>query len=138
MDESTKQNFTFINLSHPDDLKDQNTIDHVRTAAMTNFGRKRRKPKVGKEKNQMVFEVRTPETVVAGPASLSSYGAERLDLVTFGRNCILDPRTRQILENGQFPAALHAYELSIPRRTASDYIWRWTDHIFFTCACFIP
>ncbi|KAF2650233.1 hypothetical protein K491DRAFT_782758 [Lophiostoma macrostomum CBS 122681] len=99
MDESTKQNFTFINLSHPDDLKDPNTIDQVRTSAMTNFGRKRRKPKAAKEKNQMVFEMRTPEAVAAEPAALSSYGPEILSLGPFLEGWNLDPRTRQLLEN---------------------------------------
>ena len=102
MDESANQNFTFINLKHPDDLKDQSTIDRVRTSAMTAFGRKRRKPKAGKEKNQMVFEVRTPETVLAGPAALSSLQAQDFDPFAACEAPDLDPRTKTLLDDGQY------------------------------------
>lgn len=77
-DKSTNPEFTFINLSHPDDLKNQDTIDQIRCSAMTNFGRLRRKRKPKRESNQIVFEVRPPGSVMTDPVALSRVGLESL------------------------------------------------------------
>ncbi|KAH7132329.1 hypothetical protein B0J11DRAFT_223623 [Dendryphion nanum] len=75
----SKSRFTFINLSHPDDLKDQNTIDHIRCSAMTNFGRIRRDRRAKSAKNQIVFELKEPEQTPTNVASSSRIGLETHD-----------------------------------------------------------
>jgi hypothetical protein len=79
MAESSKQKFAFVNLSHPDDLKDQATIDYIRCSAMSNFGRQRRKKRPKREKNQIVFELRPAENAVTSPQTMSRVGLETLD-----------------------------------------------------------
>lgn len=71
--------FTFINLSHPDDLRDQNTMRHVRKSAMKHSGktRKMRYPKRGSL--QLVFELEVPDFVPSDAVALSRVGLETLD-----------------------------------------------------------
>lgn len=61
MDHSTKRAFNFVNLQHPDDLKDEETQLRIRRLAMTEVGRARRKPKTKKARNTIVLEFRNPE-----------------------------------------------------------------------------
>jgi hypothetical protein len=91
MDSSDEKTFTFINLSHPDDLKDQDTIDHIRCSAMTNFGKMRRKRERKGPKNQIVFEVRPVNDVQSKSEVLSSEGVDTFSPL------IVNPMERDIL-----------------------------------------
>ena len=91
MEHSEEKTFTFINLSHPDDLKDQDTIDHIRCSAMTNFGKLRRKRERKGPKNQIVFEVRPVSDVQSKAEVLSSEGVDTFSPL------IVNPIERDIL-----------------------------------------
>ncbi|KAL6704519.1 hypothetical protein ACN47E_008148 [Coniothyrium glycines] len=60
MDHATKRTFNFVNLNHPDDLKDEETQLRIRRLAMTEVGKARRKPKTRRERNEIVLELRSP------------------------------------------------------------------------------
>jgi hypothetical protein len=91
MESSEEKTFTFINLSHPDDLKDQGTIDHIRCSAMTNFGKMRRKRERKGPKNQIVFEVRPVSNAQSKVEVLSSEGVDTFSPL------IVNPMERDIL-----------------------------------------
>jgi hypothetical protein len=59
MDRSTKPAFNFVNLKHPDDLKDEETQLRIRRLAMTEVGKARRKPKTKRARNEVVLEFRS-------------------------------------------------------------------------------
>jgi hypothetical protein len=58
MDRSTQRSFSFVNLKHPDDLKDEETQLRIRRLAMTEVGKARRKPKTKRARNEIVLEFR--------------------------------------------------------------------------------
>lgn len=60
MDHSAKPIFNFVNLSHPDELKDEQTQLRIRRLAMSEVGRARRKLKTKREKNEIVLKFRNP------------------------------------------------------------------------------
>lgn len=63
MGDSSKPSFTFINISHPNELRDQEMLTHIRCSAMSSFGRQLRLKRAGKKKrkkNEIVFELREP------------------------------------------------------------------------------
>ena len=66
MDNSTQKSFNFINLKHPDDLKDEETQLRIRRLAMTEVGKAIRKPKTKKARNEIVLEVRKPNKTQPG------------------------------------------------------------------------
>lgn len=55
---SFKPAFNFVNLKHPDDLKDEETQLRIRRLAMTEVGKARRKPKTRRARNGMVLDFR--------------------------------------------------------------------------------
>jgi hypothetical protein len=63
MERSTTPSFKFVNLSHPDDLKDKKLQLRVRHLAMVEFGRSRRKPKTKKARNEIVLEFRNLDEI---------------------------------------------------------------------------
>ncbi|KAH7067953.1 hypothetical protein FB567DRAFT_541528 [Paraphoma chrysanthemicola] len=79
MDRSTKPSFNFVNLKHPDDLKDEETQLRIRRLAMTEVGKARRKPKTKRARNEIVLEFRdaserTPEISRLGGGALDPFG----------------------------------------------------------------
>jgi hypothetical protein len=78
-DQSTKPSLTFINLSHPDEMKDRKVIDHIRCSAMTNFSRTKRKRRKSSVDGQIVFEVETAGCPVSSITSSSSVGLKTVD-----------------------------------------------------------
>jgi|SRR5690242_21487761 len=60
------KSFGFVNLTHPDDLKDESTQFHVRSLAMTEVGKARRKPRTKRERNEIILEFRRPEAKTTG------------------------------------------------------------------------
>jgi hypothetical protein len=60
MDGSTQRLFSFVNLKHPDDLKDEETQLRIRRLAMIEVGKARRKPKTRRARNEIVLEFRNP------------------------------------------------------------------------------
>lgn len=57
MDKSYRPSFNFVNLTHPDELKDEETQLRIRRLAMTEVGKARRKPKTKRGKHEIVFEL---------------------------------------------------------------------------------
>ncbi|KAJ4293499.1 hypothetical protein N0V90_008782 [Kalmusia sp. IMI 367209] len=76
MDRSAKPIFNFVNLSHPDELKDSDTQLRIRRLAMSEVGRARRKPKTKRERNEIVLEFRKP---AASPAAIDRLGGGEVD-----------------------------------------------------------
>lgn len=58
MDKSTKPTFNFVNLTHPDELKDEETQLRIRRLAMTEVGKARRKPKTKRARHEIILEFR--------------------------------------------------------------------------------
>ncbi|KAJ4346443.1 uncharacterized protein N0V89_010372 [Didymosphaeria variabile] len=79
MDRSAKTIFNFVNLSHPDELKDEETQLRIRRLAMSEVGRARRKPKTKRERNEMVLEFRKP---AATSATIDRLGRGEVDPFT--------------------------------------------------------
>jgi hypothetical protein len=79
MDQSTKLTFTFVNLSHPDEMRDQEVVNHVRCSAMTSFGRTKRKRRPKKANSQVTFEVGTAGCLAPSTMSPSSVGLPTMD-----------------------------------------------------------
>lgn len=65
MDQSAKPIFSFVNLSHPDELKDEETQLRIRRLAMSEVGRVRRKPRTKRERNEIILEFRKPAATAA-------------------------------------------------------------------------
>jgi hypothetical protein len=76
MDRSTQKSFSFINLKHPDDLKDEETQLRIRRLAMTEVGRARRKPKTRRGRNEIVLEFREPYNK---PPDINRFGGGTID-----------------------------------------------------------
>jgi hypothetical protein len=76
MDRSSKPSFHFVNLKHPDDLKDEETQLRIRRLAMTEVARARRKPKTKRERSEVVLEFREPTEERLG---LERFGAADVD-----------------------------------------------------------
>jgi hypothetical protein len=66
MNSSTKPKFRFVNLKHPDDLKDEETQARIRRLAMAEVGKARRKPRTRRERNEMMLEIMDPTEVHLG------------------------------------------------------------------------
>ncbi|KAF1829240.1 hypothetical protein BDW02DRAFT_536696 [Decorospora gaudefroyi] len=60
MGRSTKPRFSFVNLKHPDDLKDGETQLRIRRLAMAQVGKARRRPNTKRARNEIVLEFRAP------------------------------------------------------------------------------
>jgi hypothetical protein len=76
MDRSAKPIFSFVNLSHPDELKNEETQLRIRRLAMTEVGRARRKPKTRRARNEIVLEFRKP---AASQSSIDWLGGGEID-----------------------------------------------------------
>ncbi|KAF2269412.1 hypothetical protein CC78DRAFT_539961 [Lojkania enalia] len=79
MDRSSKQTFNFVNLSHPDELKDEGTQIRIRRFAMAEVGKARRKPKTRRERNEIVLEVREAYWVASEHLNLERLGCGEFD-----------------------------------------------------------
>jgi hypothetical protein len=111
MDHSTTPNFHFVNLKHPDDLKDDAMQLRIRRLAMTEVAKARRKPKTKRERNEIVLNFRQPAD--------NQLGIERVGVGNIDPFCSypieLDDSVRRLLANGEC--------LSSTQRTAS-LTWR--------------
>ncbi|KAF2105256.1 hypothetical protein BDV96DRAFT_608395 [Lophiotrema nucula] len=106
--------FTFINVSHPSELKRQEMVDHIRCSAMTNFGKMRRKRRAKAQKNEIVFELQASEEVAA-VVPMSRIGIDAADPFEAG-HLKWDAEATRLMgnifgaNNGQSPALLHAWQ----------------------------
>ena len=76
MKQSDSLGFNFVNIQHPDDLKDGETQLRIRRLAMREVGKARRRPKNKRGRNQIVLELHvTPQP----PASIEYLGSGRID-----------------------------------------------------------
>ncbi|CAO2655763.1 Nn.00g045660.m01.CDS01 [Neocucurbitaria sp. VM-36] len=76
---SKESRFTFINLSHPDELKDENTISRVRRLAMAHVGKARKIRNTHNNRFQDVFELDQPRRSLPETIALSRVGLDTLD-----------------------------------------------------------
>ena len=97
MDRSTKPSFNFVNLKHPDDLKNEETQLRIRRLAMTEVGKARRKPKTKRGRNELILEFRgSSESRV----NIDRFGGGQLD--PFSPYPIeLDESSRALLANSK-------------------------------------
>jgi hypothetical protein len=79
MDRSTTPSFNFVNLTHPDDLKNEETQLRIRRLAMTEVGKARRKPKTKRARNEILMEFRDSR---AQPPGLTRLGGGSFDPFT--------------------------------------------------------
>jgi hypothetical protein len=92
-----KPSDSFVNLTHPDDLKDDDIKLRVRRLAMTEVGKARRKPKTRRERNEIVLELRQSSE---GIPSIERFGGGTID--PFSPFPIkLDETARELLANGR-------------------------------------
>lgn len=97
MDRSTKPSFSFVNLSHPDDLKNEETQLRIRRLAMTEVGKARRKPKTKRGRNELILEFRDPSE---SRVNIERFGGGQLD--PFNPYPIeLDDSSRALLANSK-------------------------------------
>ncbi|KAH7075765.1 hypothetical protein BKA63DRAFT_512323 [Paraphoma chrysanthemicola] len=108
MDRSTKPSFHFVNLTHPDDLKDEETQLRIRQLAMTEFAKSRKKPKARREHNEIVLEIRPtpdnnqPHLERIGGGSVDPFCAYPIEL---------DDSARNLLANIFRPTTNHSSQL---------------------------
>lgn len=76
MDRSAKPIFNFVNLSHPDELKHEQTQLRIRRLAMSEVARLRKKPKTKRERNEIVLQFRKPSD---SPIAIDRLGGGELD-----------------------------------------------------------
>jgi hypothetical protein len=76
MSQLTKPGYSFVNLTHPHGLKDEDIQLRVRRLAMAEVGKARRKPKMRRERNKIVLELHksTEEIPV-----IERFGGGRMD-----------------------------------------------------------
>ena len=98
MDQSLKPTFSFVNLKHPDDLKDEETQLRIRRLAMKEVGKARRKPKTKRGRNEIVLELRN---TAQGQPVIDRLSSGRVD--PFIRYPIeLDDDSRALLANSEY------------------------------------
>lgn len=76
MDRSSPPTFNFVNLSHPDELKEGETQLRIRRLVMIEVGKKHRKPKTRRERNEIVLEFRDP---FVGQFDVDRFGGGGID-----------------------------------------------------------
>ncbi|KAJ8113822.1 hypothetical protein OPT61_g4146 [Boeremia exigua] len=92
-----KPSFNFVNLKHPDDLKDGETQLRIRRLAMTEVGKARRKPRTKRGRTEFVLQLRNTTTE---PLLINRFGGGPID--SFGRYPIeLDSEDRALLANSK-------------------------------------
>jgi hypothetical protein len=102
MDRSTKPSFNFVNLTHPDDLKNEETQLRIRRLAMTEVGKARRKPKTKRARNEIVLEFRNPS---GSRLNIDRLGGGQLD--PFAPYPVeLDDSDRALLANSMYTVLL--------------------------------
>lgn len=74
MDRSSGPSFNFVNLTHPDQLKDEETQHRIRRLAMTEVAKGRRKPKTRRGRTEILLELRDTRAGQPLPS-----GFDRLD-----------------------------------------------------------
>lgn len=74
MDRSSGPSFNFVNLTHPDQLKDEETQHRIRRLAMTEVAKGRRKPKTRRGRTEIILELRDTRAGQSLPS-----GFDRLD-----------------------------------------------------------
>ncbi|CAN9394156.1 unnamed protein product [Alternaria alternata] len=106
MNRRRKTSFSFVNLTHPDDLKDENTRLHIRSLAMTEVGKSRRKPRTKRERNEIILEFRKPDEMRLGIERLGGQ-ADPFSPYPFD----LDESARMLVANIFSPNTNHASQL---------------------------
>jgi hypothetical protein len=103
MDSSLNPTFSFINLKHPDDLKDEETQLRIRRLAMTEVGKARRKPKTKRGRNEIVLELRNtaerqPDFDRLGSGPIDPFSHYPIEL---------DDSSRTLLANSKYAFKYH-------------------------------
>lgn len=124
MDRSAKPAFNFVNLSHPDELKDEETQLRIRRLAMAEVGKARRKPKTRRERNEIVLEFRTP---AGSPSSIERLGggevdpfsAYPIDLDETGRGLVAYSESHSRVGGPPYMCGAHAHPSLVFRNNSS-------------------
>lgn len=95
MDQSLKPAFAFVNLTHPDDLKDGETQLRIRRLAMKEVAKARRKPRTRRARNELVLEFRDP---AQRQPSIDRLGSGSIDPFSH-YPIVLDDESRRLLAN---------------------------------------
>jgi hypothetical protein len=83
MNRAIEPGFIFINLSHPDELKDQKMVDHIRCSAMMNYGRMKRTRQPHTEGHQIFVGVRAADNPALSAVSIgvsAPFASHELDV----------------------------------------------------------
>ncbi|KAH6638809.1 hypothetical protein C7974DRAFT_387349 [Boeremia exigua] len=106
MDQSIKPSFNFVNIKHPDDLKDEETQLRIRRLAMTEVGKARRKPRIKRGRDKIILELRD---TTQRPPHIERLSSGSVD--PFSRYPIeLDDESRYLLSN-IFSEGTHSSQL---------------------------
>lgn len=101
MDKSSQPRFNFVNLTHPDELKDEETQHRIRRLAMTEVGKARRKPKTKRARNEIILEFRSPPRGQHNRTDFDRFNGSSVD--PFAAYPIeLDESSRTLVVNSQF------------------------------------
>jgi hypothetical protein len=87
MDSSTQRSFSFVNLTHPSDLKNEETQSRIRRLAMTEVGKLRRKPKSKKARSEIVLSLR-PDFDRLGAGSIDPFTCYPITLDASSRSLL--------------------------------------------------
>lgn len=109
MHQPIRPSFNFVNLKHPDDLKDGETQLRIRRLAMAEVGKARRKPRTKRGRTEIVLELRNP---TQSPPEIDRLGSGRLD--PFIRYPIaLDDTSRALIANSTYLALMECLLLTV-------------------------
>jgi hypothetical protein len=98
MDSSLQRSFSFVNLKHPNDLKDEETQLRIRRLAMTEVAKARRKPKTKKARNDIVLELHTSNEQLL---DFDRFGGGSIDPFS-SYPVVLDDSARLLLANSVY------------------------------------
>ncbi|ORY19314.1 hypothetical protein BCR34DRAFT_472425 [Clohesyomyces aquaticus] len=98
MDKSMKPNFNFVNLTHPDELKEEQMQLYIRRLAMTEVGRKRRKPRTKRARNEIILEFHSPARRQGTIPDFDRFGGGEVDPFT-AYPIDLDKSSRALVAN---------------------------------------
>ena len=124
MNQATDSRFIFINLSHPDELKDQKMVDHIRCSAMMNYGRMKRKRQPHTEGDQILVGVRDTDNPAPSAVSMGvseSFALCELDVDARGSKRVDDSECRSSFVPSRKIQPTAAIEQTQVRRNWSSF-----------------
>jgi hypothetical protein len=105
-----EKTFNFVNLKHPDELKDEETQSRIRRLAMTEVAKARRRPKTRREKTEFALEFHNPQHREARSQFDSFYGSIPDPFESFPVD--LDESSRALVVGSEHPTACNLMYLT--------------------------